>query len=421
MKPAPVPRPASWWIAASPLLAWALYLPLGARYALALGAAGLAALQLRRAGRLRTAFDRPGARAWLALLAWLALTALWSPADPARIASHLWSYALPLLLPLLAAAMDPAWAQRALQQFGIASALVGSLFLLHALGLPMDAAAWSSTVAASGNQRIANSILLALGSALALWQGAQAKGRWRVQAAWGLAAALAALGLMLQDRRSGMLLLPLLLLVWILRSQRSLLRRLLLLGVLALGCALAWTASDGVRQRFDEGWRELQADTSTDAVATSWGQRVRMGVLTAQMISEQPWFGHGVGSWVPMWQQRVTPGTELHGHTTPHNEYLLIAQQGGVVALALLLAAGVASGRRALARGAAGMPLLLVASAIAATGVFNAVLRDAKFSLPLLLLAAAAAAASRAGQSSGQPRKPSAAEPGVDAPSSKPR
>jgi O-antigen ligase len=385
-----------WWASASPLLAWALYLPLGARYALALGAALLAAIHLRRAGRLRAAFEHPATRAWLALLAWLALTALWSPADPARIASHLWTYALPLLLPLLAAAMDPAWAQRALQQFGIASACVGGLFLLHHLGLPMDAAAWESTVAASGNQRIANSILLALGSVLALWQGAQARGRWPIRAAWMLAAALAALGLALQDRRSGMLLLPLLLLVWILRSQRSRLERLLLLGALALACALAWTASDGVRQRFDEGWRELQADTSTDAVATSWGQRVRMSVLTAQMISERPWFGHGVGSWIPAWQQRVTPGTDLHAHTTPHNEYLLVAQQGGAVALGLLLAAGVVSWRRALARGAAGVPLLLAASAIAATGLFNAVLRDAKFSLPLLLLAAAAAAAARA-------------------------
>jgi O-antigen ligase len=385
-----------WWASASALLAWALYLPLGARYALALGAALLAAIHLRRAGRLRAAFEHPATRAWLALLAWLALTALWSPADPARIASHLWTYALPLLLPLLAAAMDPAWAQRALQQFGIASACVGGLFLLHHLGLPMDAAAWESTVAASGNQRIANSILLALGSVLALWQGAQARGRWPIRAAWMLAAALAALGLALQDRRSGMLLLPLLLLVWILRSQRSRLERLLLLGALALACALAWTASDGVRQRFDEGWRELQADTSTDAVATSWGQRVRMSVLTAQMISERPWFGHGVGSWIPAWQQRVTPGTDLHAHTTPHNEYLLVAQQGGAVALGLLLAAGVVSWRRALARGAAGVPLLLAASAIAATGLFNAVLRDAKFSLPLLLLAAAAAAAARA-------------------------
>ncbi|MCZ2439516.1 MAG: O-antigen ligase family protein [Burkholderiales bacterium] len=384
-----------WWAGASPLLAWALYLPLGARYALALGAAGLATLQLRRAGRLRAAFDNPAACAWLALLAWLALTALWSPADPARIASHLWTYALPLLLPLLAAAMDPAWAQRALQQFGIASALVGGLFLLHRLGLPAESAAWESTVAASGNQRIANSILLALGSVLALWQCAQARGRRRVRAAWMLAAALAALGLALQDRRSGMLLLPLLLLVWILRSQRSRLERLLLLGALALACTLAWIASDGVRQRFDEGWRELQADTSTDAVATSWGQRVRMNVLTARMVSERPWFGHGVGSWIQTWQQRVTPGTELHEHTTPHNEYLLVAQQGGAVALVLLLAAGVVTWRRALAGGAAGIPLLLACTAIAATGLFNAVLRDAKFSLPLLLLAAAAAAAAR--------------------------
>lgn len=376
----------------SPLLAWALYLPLGAKYALALGGAALAVQQLHRRGQLPQVLRHPGTVALLALLAWLTLSAAWSPATGPRIASHLWTYALPLLLPLLASAMHPAWAHAALRQFCLASAAVGGVFVLHHLGLPTETGVWSSTVAASGNQRIATSVLLALGSTLALWQCSQEQGRRSSQCAWIIVALLAAAGLALQDRRSGMVLLPLLLAVGLLHGVPTLPRRAAALVALALACALTWTLADGVRQRFDEGLRELRADTSADTVATSWGQRVRMLEITADMIAQRPWRGHGVASWVPLWRQRVAEGTLLHEQTTPHDEYLLLAQQGGLPALALALAAGLALLRAALAAGTQGTPLLLVCTAVATTGLFNAVLRDAKFSLPLLLLAAAAAA-----------------------------
>lgn len=387
MTHSPAVSPGGLLARSSPLLAWVLYLPLGAKYMLALAGVLLAAQHLRRHDGLRQAARHPAGPPLLALLAWLSLSTLWSPAAGPSIAAHLWSYTMPLLLlPLLATAISPAWARRALQQFCVASGVVGGLFLLHHLGAPADSTLWSSTVSATGNQRIANSILLALGSALALWECVQARGRRGPQAIWLTLATLAAVGLALQDRRSGMLLLPLLVTVWLLRGPHSVPRRVGGLAVLALACALTLAVSDGVRQRFDEGLRELQADTSTDVVATSWGQRLRMIDVTVQMIAERPWVGRGVGSWVSQWQERTASGTALHEHTTPHNEYLLLAQQGGLPAVVLLLAAGLALWRAGRAAGPAGIPLLMVCTAIASTGLFNAVLRDAKFSLPLLLL-----------------------------------
>jgi O-antigen ligase len=162
-----------------------------------------------------------------------------------------------------------------------------------------------------------------------------------------------------------------------------------------LAAALAWQAADGVRARFAEGLKEVRQYAADDHVATSWGQRLRMWQLTGTMVTERPLAGHGVASWLGLWQQRVTPGTALAANTTPHNEYLLLAQQGGAVALALWLWLLLAGLRHALQAGAAGVPALMAWTALAWTGLFNAVLRDAKFALPLLLLAALAIATTR--------------------------
>ena len=376
------------------LAAWACYAPLGAKYAtlltcaLAAGMvlyAGLAPSPLRQA---------PALAASVALPALLALSALWSPAPAADIGSHLWLYALPLLVPIVGSACSGQLARRGLAHFVVASAAVGLLFVLaHAAVLPPSTWWLHTTTGAEGNQRIATSILLALGAALAGWLLTQARGRAR--GGWALAGAACVAGLALQDRRSGMLLLPLVLLAWATARQQGLWRRLLMALAIVAAAALAWQVSSGVRARFDEGVREVQQYRADDHVSTSWGQRLRMWQVTADMVAERPFIGHGVASWQTLWRQRVTPGTALHANTTPHSEYLLLAQQAGVAGLGVLLWLLLAALRRALAAGPAGVPALMVWTALACLGLFNAVLRDAKFALPLLLLAALGTALSR--------------------------
>ena len=90
--------------------------------------------------------------------------------------------------------------------------------------------------------------------------------------------------------------------------------------------------------------------------------------------------------------QRVQAGTPLAANTTPHNEYLYVAVQCGVLGLALLIWLMAAPLSHALRAGCSGIPSLLVWVSIGYTGLFNAVLRDARLALPLLLLAAIAAA-----------------------------
>lgn len=375
------------------LAAWACYLPLGIKYATIVPAGLCAALMLwrhRRAGQMRTA---PGMPASVALLGGLALSSAWSPAPWPVIGSHLWQYGLLLLAPLIGTACPPAVARRALRHFMLVSAIVGLLFVLAAAGVLPDTPLWRTTTDAEGNQRIVTSILLALAAALALQTALRAAASQRAH--WLLVAAACAAGLALQDRRSGMLLLPLLLMAWTLQRQPDTWRRLGLLAAIVLAALSALQLADGVRGRLAEGLAELKRYEADDRVATSWGQRLRMWQLTGAMVQERPLAGHGIASWHGLWRERVTPGTALALHSTPHNEYLLLAQQIGGVGVALWLWLLAECLRQAAIRGAAGVPLLLVWIAIAWTGLFNAVLRDAKFSLPLILLAALALAASR--------------------------
>lgn len=373
--------------------AWTAYLPIGAKYLSFLVASAAALGLLVHGRRLGQVLHEPGAPAGAALVALLALSSLWTNAPAAEIGSHLWLYGLLLLLPVLSCACDRATAQLAIGHFAVASALVGLLFALDAAGWLPTLPTWSPTDDTLGNQRIANSLLLALGAAISLWLAAQPEAAAYRRAGWLLAAAVAAAGLALQDRRTGMLLLPLLLLAWSLASAAPRRRRGAAALAVLLAVLAAWTLSDGIRARMAEGIAELRQYESSDAVDTSWGQRLRMLEITAAMVSERPWLGHGVASWETLWHARTRPGTLLAGNRTPHNEYLLVAQQTGLAGLVLLLARLLAPLVAALRAGSAGLPMLMVWLAIASAGLFHAVLRDAKFSLPLLMLAATAAAA----------------------------
>lgn len=369
-----------------PVAAWALYAPLGIKYTAYLTAVLLAVLALRGQTPSAPLWKPWAPRLWLACFALLALSAAWSQAPWPHLVTHMWLYALPLGVVPLAAACPRGTALQTLKQYTMASAAVGVLSALHAAGLLPELALWSSTISAIGNQRIATSLLLALGAAIALWLAAQA-GSGRQRATWVALAAAAALGLVSQDRRTGMLMLPLLLLAWGLMSGAGLRGKGLMVLVVTAAVVLVASASSMVRARFAEGLNELQTYQSSDNAATSWGQRLRMYERTGEMVRERPWFGHGLGSWQQQWDARITPGTALLRNSTPHNEYLLVAQQAGIPAALLLTTALAASLQAALRAGTAGVPAMMFWLSIALAGLANAVLRDAKFSLALLLLA----------------------------------
>lgn len=369
------------------------YLPLGLQYTAYLGC-GVAALSvLRQSGRLPHLLNHPVFQAAALLWTWLLLSAAWSPAPGTTIVSHAWTYSLMLWVTPIALACDAASARRALHAFVAATSVLALVVLADHGGLLPSSLPWRPFLGVIGNQRISFSLLLALSATLALHLSLQA-GTPRRRYGLALGVALCLAGLALQDRRTGMLAAPVLLAALAMAYLRSWPRRLALLAVISAAAVSVWHWVPQVQQRFAEGAAELRSYRSDGDVSSSWGMRARMLEVTARMTAERPLVGHGLGSWVTRWRERVSGSAALLGNTTPHNEYLLLMVQGGLVALAALLLLAVRAVRGLARRGQAAVPAVLVLTAIAWAALFNVVLRDSKFALPLLTLSALAWAAS---------------------------
>lgn len=376
------------------MIGWAAFLPVGGKYLGYLGCAAASLWWLARDRRLGELAHDAGFRAAAAFWGFTVLSALWSSGSWREIGPQLWLYGMLLLAPAISLACPPALALRALRQFGIAAAVVGGAVVLAHFGALPHGIVWHSTVEAEGNQRIVTSLVLALGASMALLQALDAAGP-KQRAAWSAATLLAIAGLALQDRRTGMVALPVLLGVLGLARQRSWSRRLAAVGLIAALSLAAWQFSPGVRNRIDEGLNEMRSYQPSDTAATSWGMRLRLAEHTLDMVREKPLFGHGVGSWLGQWRQRVQPGLQISIHLTPHDEYLLVAAQLGLAGVLLLAWLLLVNLRHAWRAGRPGHAALLAWTAIAWTGIFNVVIRDSKFGLPLLLVAGLAGASAR--------------------------
>ena len=401
------PAPSVWAAVAALALGWAPFLPVGSKYAAYLGCGLAALLWLHRAAAWPGLMRDASMRAALALYALTLVSMAWSSGPVGFGLVQLGLYSLLLLTPVIARSFPSGVAAQALRHFGIAAACVGVLSGLDRFGWLPASALWSSSVQAEGNQRIVNSLMLSLGAVLCIVQAIMAARRSAelpatarlssraIQLGWLIAAAVAVAGLSVQDRRTGMVALPVMLVVLAMASQRRVRTRLVLVSAVVVLSLAAWQFSPGVRARIDEGLREVKTYQSTDRADTSWGMRLRLAEHSLDMWRSAPVLGHGVGSWMAEFRRRVQPGLLISIHTTPHNEYLLIAAQLGTVGLVLLITLLACNLQLAWRGGAAALPWLVVWTAIAWSGWFNVVLRDSKFALPLLLLAGLAGAAAR--------------------------
>lgn len=105
-------------------------------------------------------------------------------------------------------------------------------------------------------------------------------------------------------------------------------------GVLLVGL---YIGSDFFSIRVNAVSTEVQQWIEGQAVAqdTSNGRRLSFWLHSIEAFVQAPWFGYGMGGF----QTAVTPHAQAAGFTfefnNPHNQYLLLAVQGGVIALLL--------------------------------------------------------------------------------------
>lgn len=98
----------------------------------------------------------------------------------------------------------------------------------------------------------------------------------------------------------------------------------------------AYYASPRLHERVNLVGAEYQAWQPNHGRDTSTGQRLDFYYNTLQIVQQQPLFGVGTGGFPAAFAQQVA-GTDVLLTQNPHNEYLMIAVQTGVIGLALLL------------------------------------------------------------------------------------
>jgi len=182
------------------------------------------------------------------------------------------------------------------------------------------------------------SMAFAMGTFLALWFAAhQGKRVWRVGLGL-LAIAFAANIAMVTPGRSGYVVF-LVLVVWWFAMWRGF--KGVLLGALAalvIGL-LAYNLSASVQSRVNMGITETQ-NFSTAPQETSLGRRMLMVQTTLGMIAERPLLGVGTGSFKQSFSaiaaEKYT-GWRAIAFDDPHNQYLFIATENGLIGLLAFL------------------------------------------------------------------------------------
>jgi O-antigen ligase len=290
----------------------------------------------------RQALSNPVTLPALALFAWIALAALWSPAEGGQIAGALQKYSKFLMLPLFIGLLqDPATRRRCWQAFALAM-----LFTLAVtwLNIWFDFA-WTRTHNQGFGQdhtvfkdRIAQGVLMSFFTVMAMHQTMQASTRIRAILA-GCVACLAAFSvLFLSDGRTGYLALLLSMAVFSVFAAGMKPRKLTIaIAAIAAVLVLAFTTSTQLQTRTEQAWQEGFLNDGT-APVTSVGARVEMGRFALEKSLEAPAFGHGTAAYPalakthftdPVWCSVVC----VH----PHNQFLFFLFEQGLVGLALFL------------------------------------------------------------------------------------
>jgi O-antigen ligase len=122
------------------------------------------------------------------------------------------------------------------------------------------------------------------------------------------------------------------------------------------------------------------------------GMRLELYMNTWQMITASPWIGHGIGNWLPMYQQKAQ-GQISEKMTTPHNDYLLYWFELGLGGLVALLAIWLTQLRIAFRmvnseHSERAMLVSMLTLSMMFAACFNAILRDGVFAFAMLILLA---------------------------------
>jgi O-antigen ligase len=272
----------------------------------------------------------------LAFLVWITATAFYSPVGPAEGLNDLWAWRklvyLYFALPLFA---DPRWKHRAVLALVVVAALGG--LVSYGLHFAQMTGRGGNVGVIFTNHSI-QGIAFVIAAACALWLAREAQGgrRWLyVLVGAGLVVNVLFFG---TGRTAYLAVVGVTLCAAILAGgwRASVYSAAALVVLIVAAFALSPTFSQRIALVVSEA-REAKQLTRE----TSIGVRVVFGRNTLALISERPVFGYGLGSFKPLYADyvdaRYTGAMATHSGD-PHNQYLYVTFEHGLVGLVVFLA-----------------------------------------------------------------------------------
>lgn len=317
----------------------------------------------------RQAISNPVTLPALALFAWIAVAALWSPAESGQIAVALQKYSKFLLIPIFIGLLqDQATRRRCWQAFALAM-----LFTLVVtwLNIWFDFA-WTRTQNQGFGQDhtvfkdyIAQGILMSFFTVMAIHQAAQAPSRTLAILAGGVASLAAFSVLFLSDGRTGYLALLLSMAVFSVFAAGLNPRKLAIaVAAIAAVLVLAFTTSTQLERRMALAWEQARHSDLSHAV-TSAGARVEMARFSLGTALDTPLFGQGTAAYPALARAHFTdPSWCSVVCVHPHNQFVFFLFEQGLIGLALFLWFVFAIARQACRKDTSARALMLAFLAI---------------------------------------------------------
>jgi O-antigen ligase len=290
--------------------------------------------------KLAAIASNPVMVAALALFGVLALAITYGTAPPGDAARYLLKYVDLLCIPVIAAFFTDARTRMlGLYAFGAAIAVTLALSFALFLDLLPQAALFASDppYVVVFKRSLTHAVLVVFGVLLFCLLALRSGSR-RERIAWLVLAALATANvLFLVPGRTAYVILTALLLyagfAW--SRWRGLLS---MIAVAALATAVIFNASGWFQERARLAFHEFSAASPAIAAdeRNSIGLRLELYRNSLEILRDHPVVGVGTGGFPAAYADRIK-GKGMLPAQNPHNEYLLIAVQTGVIGLALLL------------------------------------------------------------------------------------
>ncbi|MEO8629750.1 MAG: O-antigen ligase family protein, partial [Betaproteobacteria bacterium] len=250
--------------------------------------------------------------------------------------TYLRKYSNLLLIPVFITLFsDPADQRRGLLAMALALAItvIGSLAVAADLLPALPFITGISTDPTVFKTRIAHNVLMAFGVVLfvlSVRHARTARARW----IWGALSVAAFVDVLLIQGRTGYVVLPVLTALTSFRIWRW---KGLLYGVLLMPLALliAYSMPGSFQGRIDKAGDEAARWRPDSPAQTSVGYRLEFYRNTVELVKRHPVFGVGTGGFKQAYADQVR-GSAMDRTHNPHNLYLMIAAEFGVVGIVAL-------------------------------------------------------------------------------------